>query len=52
LEKLAEAGQIELLYADAARVSLMPCVPYGWQFVDEDVFMPSTQSGGLNCFAF
>jgi transposase len=27
-------------------------VPYGWQFADEDVFMPATQGPGLNCFAF
>jgi transposase len=33
-------------------VSLQPSVPYGWQFSDEDVFMPSSQGGGLNCFAF
>ena len=49
---MSEAGKIDLIYADAARVSLMPCVPYGWQFADEDVFMPSEQGGGLNCFAF
>jgi transposase len=49
---LSAAGKIDLIYGDAARVSLMPCVPYGWQFADEDVFMPSSQGGGLNCFAF
>jgi hypothetical protein len=49
---LSEAGKIDLIYADAARVSLQPCAPYGWQFGDEDVFMPSEQGGGLNCFAF
>jgi transposase len=48
---LSEAGKIDLIYADAARLSLMACVPYGWQFPDEDVFMPSEQGGGLNCFA-
>ena len=41
-----------MIYADAARVSLQPCVPYGWQFAHEDVFTPSSQGGGLNCFAF
>jgi transposase len=25
-------------------------VPYGWQFPDEDVFMPSAKGKGLNCF--
>lgn len=48
---MAERAEIELLYTDAARVSVNPCIPYGWQFKDEDVFMPSTQGGGINCFA-
>lgn len=52
LERLAEAGTIELFYGDAARVMLEPCVPYGWQFADEDVFTPAGQSGGVNCLAF
>jgi hypothetical protein len=25
-------------------------VPYGWQFADEDVFVPCEKSQGLNCF--
>lgn len=28
-----------------------PCVPYGWQFPGEEVFMPSCKGPGLNCFA-
>ena len=32
-------------------MSLQPCVPYAWQFADEQVGMPSTQGGGVNCFA-
>lgn len=48
---MAEDELIDLYYADAARVSVNPNVPYAWQFADEDVFMPSTQGGGLNCFA-
>ena len=27
-----------------------PCIPYGWQFKDEDVFMPSDKGKGLNLF--
>ena len=27
-----------------------PCVPYGWQFKDEDVFMPCAKGKNLNCF--
>ena len=26
-------------------------MPYGWQFKDEQVFMPSAKGAGLNCFA-
>ena len=51
LEALSEQGQIDLLYGDESRVSLQPCVPYGWQFADEQVIMPSEQGGGVNCFA-
>jgi transposase len=51
LEGLSRQGEIDLVYADAARVSVQPCVPYGWQFADEDVFMPASQGAGLNRFA-
>lgn len=51
LESLSERRLIDLYYADESRVSLEPCVPYGWQFPDEDVFMPTQKGGGLNCFA-
>jgi transposase len=51
LENLSENHLIDLYYADESRVSLEPCVPYGWQFADEEVSMPTTKGGGLNCFA-
>jgi transposase len=50
-ERLSEQGQIDVFYGDESRVSLTPCVPYAWQFVDEKVVMPSEQGGGINCFA-
>lgn len=43
-------GLIDLYYADECRVSLNPVVPYAWQFSDEEVWMPSSQGPGLNCF--
>ena len=49
---MSEAGAIDVVYADAARVSANAVVPYGWQFADEAVFMPSTPGAGINCFAF
>jgi transposase len=51
LEDLSEQDLIDLYYGDESRVSLEPCVPYGWQFADEDVFMPSQKGACLNCFA-
>lgn len=51
LEVLSQARQIDLYYADEAVVSLVPCVPYAWQFTDEKVSMPSAQGQGVNCFA-
>ncbi len=51
LENLSEEGSIDLYYGDESRVSLEPCIPYGWQFADEAVFMPTQKGAGLNCFA-
>jgi transposase len=51
LEKLSKLGLIELYYGDESRVSIEPCVPYGWQFKDDLVFMPASKGAGLNCFA-
>lgn len=48
---MSEEGWIDLFYADESRVSLEPCVPYAWQFKNEEIFMPSTKGKGLNCFA-
>lgn len=51
LERLSQSGQIDLYYGDESRVSMEPCVPYGWQFAGEAVFTPSAKGAGLNCFA-
>ncbi|MGB9178348.1 MAG: transposase [Pyrinomonadaceae bacterium] len=51
LEKLSRLELIDLYYGDESRVCLEPCVPYGWQFAGEDVFLPSSKGPGLNCFA-
>ena len=48
---MSEQGLIDLYYGDESRVSLQPCVPYAWQFQEEEVFMPSSKGIGLNCFA-
>jgi len=51
LEKLSRSGLIDLYYGDESRVSVDPCVPYGWQFAGEEAFMPAAKGAGLNCFA-
>jgi transposase len=51
LERLSRLGLLELYYGDESRVSMEPCVPYGWQFEGEKVFMPTAKGAGLNCFA-
>jgi transposase len=51
LERLSRSGLIDLYYGDESRVSIDPCVPYGWQFKSEEVFMPAAKGAGLNCFA-
>jgi hypothetical protein len=51
LERLSEQGRIDLFYGDESRVCLQPCVPYAWQFRDEQAGMPSAQGVGMSCFA-
>ena len=51
LERLSEQGRLDLFYGDESGVSLEPCVPYAWQFADEEVCLPAAKGGGLNCFA-
>ncbi len=50
LERLSESGLIDLYYGDESGVALEACVPYGWQFQDEEVSMPSERGRGINCF--
>lgn len=51
MEQLSRRSLIDLYYGDESRVCLKGYVPYGWQFADEEVFMPSSQGAGLNCLA-
>jgi transposase len=50
-EQMSRNGLIDLYYGDEAGVSLEPNVPYGWQFRDEEVSMPTAKGKGINCFA-
>jgi len=47
----SEQGAIDIFYGDESGVSLVPNVPYAWQFRDEVVSLPSERGGYLNCFA-
>lgn len=51
LDQLSRLKLIDLYYGDESRVSVDPCVPYGWQFKGEEVFMAAAKGAGLNCFA-
>jgi len=50
LARLSESGLIDVYYGDESGVALEPNVPYGWQFKDEEVVMPSERGHGVNCF--
>ena len=50
LETFSEKGLLDLYYGDESGVSLEPCVPYGWQFAEEQVSMPTAKGRGINCF--
>jgi len=44
-ENLSEKEAIDVLYGDESGISLLPNVPYGWQFPDEVVTLPSERGG-------
>ena len=50
LERKAEDGKIDLYYADESHICTEGYVPYGWQFRDEDIFVPSQKIARLNIF--
>ncbi len=50
LERQASAGLIDLYYGDESHICTEGYVPYGWQFRDEDVHIPSERGLRLNLF--
>lgn len=50
LEQLERDGKINLYFADESHVCTEGYVPYGWQFRDEDVYIPSLKADRLNIF--
>lgn len=49
-EDFSKQGLLDLYYGDESGVSLEACVPFGWQFPDEEVSMPSEKGKAINCF--
>jgi len=52
LIKQADDGDIDLVYFDEAGFTLEPCIPYGWQHVNENIEIPSSKSNRLNVLGF
>ena len=50
LDSLWRRGLIDLYFGDESHVCTDGYVPYGWQFNDEDVFVPSQKEQRLNIF--
>ena len=50
LEHLNMDGKIDLYYADESHVCTEGYVPYGWQFRDENVYIPSGKAQRVNIF--
>ncbi len=50
-QMLSKGRATDLFYGDECQVALLPCIPYGWQFADEEVAMPTARGAALNCFA-
>jgi transposase len=52
LKKKAKAGKIDLYFQDESGFSLMPSVPYAWQYKGQSIKIPSTPSQRLNVVGF
>ncbi len=50
LEELDSKGELVLYYADESHVCTNGYVPYGWQFKNEDIYIPSEKAARLNIF--
>jgi hypothetical protein len=50
MNQLAEKKLIDIYYADQTLISRTPCIPYGWQFQEEKVGIPTSKEGKISCF--
>lgn len=50
-EELAQRGLLDIYYGDEAAICTQGSVCSGWQWSDEEVFLPAQKGGRLSCFA-
>ncbi len=50
LERQQREGRIDLYYADESHICTEGYVPYGWQFLGEDVYIASGRTARVNIF--
>lgn len=50
LEQQSRQGHIDLFYGDESQICEEGYVPYGWQFVQEDVCIEAAKGGKMNLF--
>lgn len=48
LKEKEKKGEIELRYFDESGISLTPSIPYGWQEINSNIILKSSQSKRLN----
>jgi hypothetical protein len=51
LELLLQHSMIDLFYGDESRICSKGCVPYGWQFPDENIYIPVEKGYKINVWA-
>jgi transposase len=52
LKNKANEGEINLHYVDESGFSLVPVVPYAWQPIGDNIFVPSARSQRVNVLGF
>lgn len=50
MEVQSRLGHIDLYYGDSTKISELGYIPYGWQFADENISIPSQKGKSINFF--
>ena len=48
--KLEDTGAIDLLFSDETGFNLVPCIPYGWQPIGEQLTIRSAKDHACNLY--